>query len=105
MTAFALLLAGCAPADPCDRIRDLATSPAGLELTEDEHPGWGETACFQCHQVGRIHTHDCFSAAEIDVAAIADLVDPEDTTSCIPCHGDNGVPEWAPDEADTGGIP
>jgi hypothetical protein len=97
-----LLLAGCPPADPCTRIRDLATSPAGLDLTQDEHPGWGQTECFQCHQIVNIHRYDCFSAADIDVAAIRDLIDPEDTSTCVPCHGANGVPEWESIANDTG---
>jgi len=98
-------LAGCPPADPCTRVRDLATSPDGLDLTAEEHPGWGQTACFQCHPIVRIHRADCFSAAEINVAAIDDLVDVQDTTTCVPCHGANGVPAWVDLASDTGATP
>jgi len=95
----ALLLAGCGQTDPCAGVRDLATSPAGLTLTQVEHPaGWGHSECFQCHQAWRIHTADCNSfgdtAGLIDLAAVAEQADPQDTTSCIPCHGDNGVEGW-----------
>lgn len=97
-----VLLAGCPPEDPCAGTRDLATSPSGLELTESEHPGWGRHECFQCHAVTAFHAHDCFSGADIDVAALGDHIDPDDPSTCTTCHGTNGV-TWN-DPADTGGT-
>ncbi len=94
-----MLLCACGTDDPCEGLRDLATSPGGLTLTEAEHAlGWGQSDCFQCHQAFKIHRADCSSFDDsggfIDLAAVAELADPADTTSCVPCHGSNGVPGW-----------
>lgn len=89
-------LVGCGDADPCASTRDIAESPSALELTSGEHTaGWGRADCFQCHQAFLIHQNDCTLVADVDSAAIAALIDPSDTTTCISCHGTNGVPEWA----------
>lgn len=97
--ALALVLASCDAADPCDGAVDLATSPEGLVLTAEEHAaGWGRTTCFQCHQAWALHREICGSwtdsGAAIDLAAIDAQVDPSDTSSCVPCHGSNGVAAW-----------
>ena len=93
-----LLLLGfvTACAEPeCAATRDLLASPAGLALTEQEHPaGWGRTACFQCHQASRIHREDCLDDVAVDGAAINAAVDPADTSTCVACHGSNGHAEW-----------
>ncbi len=74
-------------------------SPASLELTRGEHlAGWGHGQCFQCHQVWAIHAHDCTLLDGIDVTAIADEINPDDTQTCIPCHGDNGAPSLVEEE-------
>jgi len=98
---FALLLGtvGCETSDPCSGVADLALSPAGLTLTQGEHvDGWGHDECFQCHQAWRIHRVSCSSfdgePGLIDLEAIADRADPNDTTTCVSCHGANGVPGW-----------
>ncbi len=90
-TAFVLvLLAGCAPAEPCSGWLDATEGDAGLVLTADEHgPGWEETACFQCHQAWNIHPVDCVD--EVWLGMIDSVVDEEDTLSCTGCHGMNGT--------------
>lgn len=87
-----LLLLGCGDDDPCAGRRDLATSPAGLDLTEGEHPsGWGRTECFQCHQAWDIHAEDCVDAVPVAMEPF-EVSDPE---ACVACHGANGVAAWA----------
>lgn len=100
-----LALAACADPDPCDGVRDLLASPAALVLTEAEHPGWGRETCFQCHHIARIHRSECLEGAEVDLERIRALADPEDPTTCVPCHGSNGVPALAASEDDTGEGP
>ncbi len=88
---------GCGEPDPCVGTRDLVSSPAALELRPEEHSvGWGSDACFQCHQVWNIHAHDCLSIDAVDVDAIDEVIDVEDTRTCVICHGDNGVEGFAP---------
>jgi hypothetical protein len=96
-----LLLVACSTSDPCRGVRDLATSPGGLDLAQSEHPGWGQDDCFQCHQAWRIHRADCLSGADVDAAEIAARGDTHDPSTCVDCHGSNGVERWA----DTGGAP
>lgn len=90
-------LVACAPSDPCDVLQDLAATPGGLELTEEEHPGWGRDVCLQCHPVSTFHEVDCFSAADVDFDAIDEQVDPLEPETCIACHGTNGVEGWVVD--------
>ncbi len=92
LAALALLAAaGCG--DPCAGWRDLEASPGGLALTEDEHPaGWGQAGCFQCHVAATLHQGAC-GGDDVDLEAVRALADPEDTRSCTPCHGTNGVAE------------
>ncbi len=94
-----VLVTGCG--DPCDDVRDLTKSPAGIELTRSEHPaGWGNEQCFQCHQTWNIHQSRCVAVDNIDVPAINDrLIDVEDPEECMSCHGNNGVDR----DIDTGG--
>ncbi len=91
LSVFALLVS-CGDFDPCEDVNDLGVAPMGLELTA-EHLGWGESACFQCHHITRIHRASCMSP-EVDVVEINTLIDVSDTRSCIACHGSNGVPRW-----------
>lgn len=98
-TGLALFLAACGAPGPCEGVRDLATSPDGLRLAQEEHQaGWGQTDCFQCHQAWALHREACSSFADtgqaVDLAEIAEQVDPRDSSSCVPCHGANGVPAW-----------
>lgn len=102
LISFMFLLSACADPDPCASMRDISLSAASLSLTRNEHPGWGNTECFQCHQRFSIHQNDCTAVAEVDAAAIDAMIDPADTTTCIQCHGSNGVAAWAHFE-DSGG--
>lgn len=90
MIVFALWLLACEAEDPCASRRDLTTSPAGLDLTEEEHPaGWGQADCFQCHQRWDIHREDCIEGVKLDTEAL------ESVDECSSCHGWNGVDAWA----------
>lgn len=96
LAALVLAWLGCVSDDPCAGTRDLLASPAGLVLTPGEHAlGWARTECFQCHQAARIHANDCTSLVAVDARAMDSAVDVDDTTSCVACHGSNGVREWA----------
>lgn len=91
MSLLLLLLACGGPADPCADRRDLAASPAGLDLTAEEHPtGWGHADCFLCHQRWTVHVEDCIDGVAVDV----DALEVETVEGCVACHGANGVAEW-----------
>lgn len=91
------LLAGC-ETDPCDGRVDLTLSPAGLALTEAEHPaGWGQPTCAQCHPAFTLHDAACADVAGLDLAAIDAEADLEDPSTCVACHGPNGVAAWEED--------
>lgn len=91
MNLLLLALFACGSDDPCAGRRDLSDSPAGLDLTAEEHPdGWGRADCFQCHQRWTIHTTSCIEGVQLDTAAFADA----DEASCVACHGANGVAAW-----------
>ncbi len=76
----------CAEPEPCGQ--DLANSPAGLELTYEEHTsGWGREACVSCHPMGSYHQVDCMDAVDLDTQAMTELED------CAACHGFNGLPQ------------
>jgi hypothetical protein len=90
-----LLTAGCGRADrdACAYVRDLARSDGSLGLTRREHGvGWGNAECLQCHQTWNTHQMDCLRAVDVDLEAIRDVADFHDATTCVPCHGANGVP-------------
>ena len=86
-----VFLAACPEApDPCEGRRDLSQTDGGLALHRAEHPGWGQTQCFQCHPSFTVHTADCLEGVVIELDAI-ELLAPVD---CVPCHGANGVARW-----------
>jgi hypothetical protein len=90
-----LLAVGCAPEDddPCAYVRDLARSEASFTVTPREHGvGWGNETCLQCHQTWNTHQIDCVRALDLDMEAIRAAADFEDPSTCVPCHGANGVP-------------
>ena len=90
-----LLLIGCNSTDPCNQVRDLSRSPDGLTLVQEEHPlGWGRTDCFECHQIFNIHHTACIGIDGVDVSAINAQIDVRDTSTCVACHGTNGVADW-----------
>ncbi len=67
-------------------------SPGGLALEESEHPaGWGSDRCAQCHPSWTYHQVNCTSLEDIDLQEMWLVVDPEQTGSCVECHGENGV--------------
>ena len=85
MSALLLLLwFGCGGECPGG---DMASSEAGLTVTEAEHPdGWGRA---ECHAYAPLHRVSCAEA--VDLAAVRAQVESEGTASCAACHGDNGV--------------
>jgi hypothetical protein len=87
---LATLLTGCGPAEPCAGWHDALDGDAGLQLTAAEHgPGWGETACFLCHQAWTIHPPECLEDGWLE--HLDEAVDYDDTESCTSCHGANGT--------------
>lgn len=80
---------------------NLLDSPAGLVVVQEEHPtGWGRPDCFACHNIMDIHTvnrtglptcsatitQDCLNLSEIQAIVSSQL-----ESSCVMCHGNNGV--------------
>jgi hypothetical protein len=55
--------------------------------------------------VWNLHVADCMSDADIDPVELAGRTDPADPTSCVACHGWNGVFAWEDLGGDTGGGP
>lgn len=84
------LMAGCGTVDTTgENYGDLLLSPAGLEITEAEHPdGWGRADCTVCHNFYNIHLG---TVAGIDMAAVRQTVEDDGLSSCVTCHGTNGV--------------
>lgn len=70
---------------------DLLGTTDGLVLTQDEHEaGWGRSECDLCHNLENIHLTNRTSL-NIDMEAIREDVLAEGITSCVTCHGTNGV--------------
>lgn len=91
--ALLLVTAGCELYQTtCDDLGNMLDSPAGLEVTEAEHPtGWAQANCWQCHHVDRMHTLNCSGLDELDIEGIRERVEDEGLESCSSCHGNNGV--------------
>jgi hypothetical protein len=91
-----LLLVGCA-AEREECSHDPLRSPGGLVVTEAEHGvGWQREDCFQCHQTWNIHQVDCIGSLDVDLAEVRAAADPEDASTCVSCHGDNGLEGGTP---------
>jgi len=103
-----LLAAACGDfAEPTsENYGNLLNSPGGLLLLEEEHPtGWQRPDCLACHAVINMHTvnrtglPNCNTLPDppaegcIDLAEIQEIIDNEGQSSCMLCHGDNGVPQ------------
>lgn len=103
-----LLVAGCGDsAEPTSEdYGNLLNSPGGLLVLEEEHPtGWQRPDCLACHAVVNMHTVNrtglpsCSRVANpeqepcIDLAEIQEIIDHQGQSSCMLCHGDNGVPQ------------
>jgi hypothetical protein len=90
----AVLLAACgSDAEPeSDDYGNLLASPAGLVVVEEEHPtGWGRPDCFGCHEVRKMHVVNRTGVADLDMEEIREIVRENGETSCVECHGTNGV--------------
>lgn len=98
--ALLLLLAlavGCgSDADPqSEDYGNLLASPGGLVVLEEEHPtGWMRADCFGCHNVNNIHqiNRTGLPDDEVDLAGVRAIVQNQGESSCMMCHGSNGVP-------------
>jgi hypothetical protein len=89
-----VLAAGCGGSGPpqSEDYGNLLNSPGGLTLVEQEHPdGWGRPDCFSCHEVRNIHIINRTGIADLDLAAVREVVDQLGEASCPQCHGNNGV--------------
>ena len=82
-----LLLLACGSEDPCAGVADPARSPMGLEVTAEEHPGWGRDTCVECHPSWTYHQADCMAEVTLDLAALPNA----GAEACVSCHGGNGV--------------
>ena len=74
---------------------NLLASPGGLVVLEEEHPtGWMRSDCFGCHNVNNIHqvNRTGLPDDEVDLAGVRAIVQNEGESSCMMCHGSNGVP-------------
>lgn len=92
---LALLVAACGSDGPpkSEDYGNLLASPAGLVLVIEEHPtGWGRADCFLCHEIRNMHTVNRTGIADLDLAEIRAIVRNQGESSCVQCHGDNGVP-------------
>ncbi len=98
---------GCGDAaDPTsENYGNLLNSPGGLLVLQEEHPtGWQRPDCLACHAVINMHTvnrtglPNCNTLPDppttgcIDLAEIQEIIDNQGPSSCMLCHGDNGVP-------------
>ena len=73
----------------------LLASPGGLVVLEEEHPtGWMRADCFGCHNVNNIHqiNRTGLPDDEVDLAGVRAIVQSGGESSCMMCHGSNGVP-------------
>ena len=107
-TAVGLLLCALAVVSACgsdaapqsENYGNLLASPGGLVVLEEEHPtGWMRSDCFGCHNVNNIHqvNRTGLPDDEVDLAAVRAIVQNEGESSCMMCHGSNGVPPpWRP---------
>ncbi len=92
LVVSALAVTGCAPEITCEERGDMLVSPSGLVLEQGEHEaGWGERDCTLCHPSWTYHQINCTTFADMDLQQMWEGVDPEDTESCMECHGANGV--------------
>lgn len=103
-----LFVAGCGDfAEPTsENYGNLLNSPGGLLVLEEEHPtGWQRPDCLACHAVVNMHTvnrtglPNCNTLPQpptegcIDLAEIQEIIFNEGQSSCMQCHGENGVPQ------------
>ena len=73
---------------------NILASPAGLVLVQEEHPtGWGRADCFACHNVNNIHqvNRTGLPDDQADLAGVRAIVQNQGESSCMMCHGTNGV--------------
>jgi hypothetical protein len=103
-----LLAGGCGDnAEPTsENYGNLLNSPGGLLVLEEEHPtGWQRPDCLGCHAVINMHTvnrtglPNCNTLPDpppegcIDLAEIQEIIDNQGPSTCMLCHGENGVPQ------------
>lgn len=91
-----LLLAGCGSgaAPESEDYGNILASPGGLVLLEEEHPtGWMRPDCFGCHNVNNMHqvNRTGLPDDEVDLAGVRAIIQSGGESSCMMCHGTNGV--------------
>ena len=70
---------------------NIAACTSGTFLTQAEHvTGWGESACFDCHNTENIHQTD-HTGTGVNMAAIREQTRTDGLSSCGSCHGSNGL--------------
>jgi hypothetical protein len=92
LLALFVLACGGGGVDEGENFGNLLDSPAGLVLTEEEHPdGWGRTDCTLCHHLDNIHLVNR-TGLSIDIQATHDQAIAAGIGGCAACHGTNGNP-------------
>ena len=91
-----LCLAACgSDASPqSENYGNVLASPSGLVLVQEEHQtGWGRADCFACHNANNIHqvNRTGLPDDEADLANVRAIVHNQGESSCVMCHGANGV--------------
>jgi len=91
---FLLVVAGCGSDAPLqsEDYGNLLASPGGLVVLEEEHPsGWGRQDCFFCHEIRNMHTVNRTGLPDLDLEEIQLIIQDQGESSCMLCHGTNGV--------------
>jgi len=103
MAALALSACGCllflaacgSDASPqSENYGNVLAPPEGLVLVAEEHPtGWERSDCFACHNVNNIHqiNRTGLPDDQADLAGVRTIVQNQGESSCMLCHGANGV--------------
>jgi hypothetical protein len=95
LTLLACLVGCGSDADPqSENYGNLLASPGGLVVLEEEHPtGWTRPDCFGCHDVDNMHqvNRTGLPDDEVDLPGIRAIIQNQGESSCMLCHGNNGV--------------
>lgn len=71
---------------------DLTLTPSGLILEASEHAlGWQRADCSSCHVIDNFHQDRQDRLGTFDMEQIRQVVTTLGETSCVLCHGNNGV--------------
>lgn len=91
-----MTVAGCGSggSPQSENYGNILVSPGGLVLLEEEHPtGWTRSDCFGCHNVNDMHQVNRTGLPDdvVDLPGINAIIANQGESSCMLCHGTNGV--------------